>query len=122
MVEIPREDLFHRKIFQEQTRQTPTGDRPLPPTREAEVWGPDPGTGQVWTSERFREVLKRETSTSLDWIINIAAYQDIAIGISRRFSRRFIQPSSAFASNIQKKRELTTTVLNTDAENDMDKE
>jgi GH25 family lysozyme M1 (1,4-beta-N-acetylmuramidase) len=41
--------------------------------------------------------LKRETRTQLKNAIHIAAYQDIAIAISRRFLR----PSTAFPHNIQ---------------------
>jgi hypothetical protein len=29
------------------------------------LWGPDPGTQRAWTSDRFREVLKRETQARL---------------------------------------------------------
>jgi hypothetical protein len=64
--------------------------------KQAYVWGPDPGTGRQWTSERFHEVLKRETKMQLQYPINIQAYRDIAIGISRRWMR----PSSAFTSNV----------------------
>ncbi|KAF7184846.1 hypothetical protein CNMCM7691_006947 [Aspergillus felis] len=63
---------------------------------QAWLWGPDPGTGREWSSERFREVLKQETRTRLGTAIHIAAYWDIAIGISRRFLR----PSTAFPHNI----------------------
>ncbi|KAH2140648.1 hypothetical protein KXV68_007781 [Aspergillus fumigatus] len=50
---------------------------------QAWLWGPDPGTGREWSSERFWEVLKRETRTRLGTAIYIAAYRDIAISISR---------------------------------------
>jgi hypothetical protein len=49
---------------------------------QAWLWGPDPGTGCEWSSERFREALKWETCTWLGTAIHIAAYWDIAIGIS----------------------------------------
>ena len=49
---------------------------------QAWLWGPDPGTGCEWSSERFWEVLKWETRTWLGTAIHIAAYWDIAIGIS----------------------------------------
>ncbi|KAG2000857.1 hypothetical protein GB937_010759 [Aspergillus fischeri] len=60
------------------------------------LWGPDPGTGREWSSERFREVLKQETRTRLKNAIYIAAYWDIAIGISCWF----LQPSTAFPNNV----------------------
>ncbi|OGE46472.1 hypothetical protein PENARI_c239G05377, partial [Penicillium arizonense] len=64
--------------------------------RQAYLWGPDPGTGRDWSSERLREVLKRETTIGLNGqAINLNAYRDIAIGISRRFMR----PSSAAHSS-----------------------
>ncbi|KAH3516571.1 hypothetical protein KXV64_007585 [Aspergillus fumigatus] len=61
------------------------------------LWGPDPGTGREWSSERFREALKRETRTRLKNAIYIAAYRNIAIAISRWFLR----PSAAFPHNVQ---------------------
>jgi hypothetical protein len=64
---------------------------------QAWLWGPNPGTSHEWSSERFQEALKQETRTQLGTAIHIAAYQDIAIGISRRFLR----PSTAFPHNIQ---------------------
>ena len=64
--------------------------------RQAYLWGPDPGTSRDWSSERLREVLKRETTIGLNGqAINLNAYRDIAIGISRRFMR----PSSVFPNN-----------------------
>ncbi|OGE47046.1 hypothetical protein PENARI_c072G04807 [Penicillium arizonense] len=66
--------------------------------RQAYLWGPDPGTSRDWSSKRLREVLKRETTIGLNGqAINLNAYQDIAIGISRRF----IRPSSVFPNNTQ---------------------
>ncbi|KAB8228839.1 uncharacterized protein BDW43DRAFT_303550 [Aspergillus alliaceus] len=50
--------------------------------------------------------------------INITAYRDIAI----RISQQFMRPSSAFASNIQEKRELAAATLNTDVKDSIDKE
>ncbi|KAH2096223.1 hypothetical protein KXW65_004958 [Aspergillus fumigatus] len=50
---------------------------------QAWLWGPNPGTGREWSSEWFREALKQETRTQLGTAIHIAAYRDIAIGISR---------------------------------------
>ncbi|KAA8645213.1 uncharacterized protein ATNIH1004_009430 [Aspergillus tanneri] len=79
---------------------------------DAFLWGPDPGTRRKWTSERFREVLKRETKTRLKQAINIQWYRDIAIGISRRFLRA----TAAFASNMQEERDLAQAVLNADTE------
>ncbi|KAJ4398869.1 hypothetical protein N0V91_009871 [Didymella pomorum] len=43
--------------------------------------------GRKWTSDRFREALKRESTTGLGQALTIAAYREIAIGISRRFLR-----------------------------------
>ena len=61
------------------------------------IWGCDVGSGREWSSERLREVLKRETRTGLGTAMTVAHYRDIAIGMSRRFLR----PSSAFPNNIQ---------------------
>jgi hypothetical protein len=60
------------------------------------LWGPDAGTQRAWTPDRFREVLKRETQARLGQALNIPAYRDIAIGISRRFMRA----GSAFTSDV----------------------
>ena len=68
-------------------------------TRQAFLWPPDPGTHREWSSERLRELLKRETTTGLGGqALNLPAYRDIAIGISRRYMR----PSSVFPNNAQK--------------------
>ena len=48
--------------------------------------------------------------------IGIQAYRDITIGISRRWMR----PSSQFASDIREEREAAQTVLDTDAEKHID--
>ncbi|KAH2527256.1 hypothetical protein KXW97_002333, partial [Aspergillus fumigatus] len=82
---------------------------------QAWLWGPDPGTGREWSSERFREALKRETRTRLGTAIHIAAYRDIAIGISRRFLR----PSTAFPHNVQEA-EPAPAAMDADAEEGMD--
>jgi hypothetical protein len=50
------------------------------------MWPADP-SGREWTSDRFREALKRESTTGLGQALTIAAYREIAIGISRRFLR-----------------------------------
>lgn len=50
------------------------------------MWPADP-SGRKWTSDRFREALKRESTTGLGQALTIAAYREIAIGISRRFLR-----------------------------------
>ncbi|KAA8642686.1 uncharacterized protein ATNIH1004_009438 [Aspergillus tanneri] len=55
---------------------------PPPASTSPSIWGPDPGTQRAWTSERFREVLKRETKMRLHYAVNIQAYREIAIGIS----------------------------------------
>jgi hypothetical protein len=53
--------------------------------RSLYLWAPDVGTGREWSSERLREVLKRESESSIgaQHPLNIANYRDIAIGISR---------------------------------------
>jgi superfamily II DNA or RNA helicase len=62
----------------------------------AYLWSPDPHTGREWTSDRFRQVLTRETGIGLHGTtINVSAYRNIAIGISRRFLRE----SSVFPQN-----------------------
>lgn len=58
------------------------------------MWPADPN-GRKWTSERVREVLKRETQIGLEQALTIHAYREVAIGISRRFLRG----SSAFATD-----------------------
>ncbi|KAF7174556.1 hypothetical protein CNMCM5623_007827 [Aspergillus felis] len=80
---------------------------------QAWLWGPDPGTGREWSSERFQEALKQETHTRLGTAIHISAYRDIAIGISRRFLR----PSTAFPYNIQ---DEPAPAMDADAEEGMD--
>jgi superfamily II DNA helicase RecQ len=57
------------------------------------LWPADPN-GRKWTSERVRETLKRESRIGLKQELTIAAYREIAIGISRRFLRG----STAFAA------------------------
>ena len=80
------------------------------------MWGSDPGTQRAWTSDRLREVLKRETKMRLHYPISIQAYRDIAIGISRRWMR----PSSQFASDVCEEREAAQAVLDTDTEEHID--
>ena len=80
------------------------------------MWGPDSGTQRAWTSDRLREALKRETKMRLHYAIGVQAYRDIAIGISRRW----IQPSSQFTSDVREEREAAQTVLDADAEEQMD--
>jgi hypothetical protein len=58
------------------------------------MWPADPN-GRKWTSERFRDALKRESRIGLGQELTIASYREIAIGISRRFLRR----STAFAAD-----------------------
>jgi superfamily II DNA helicase RecQ len=50
------------------------------------LWPADP-SGRKWTSDRLREVLKRESIIGLGQALTIQSYRDIAIGISRRFMR-----------------------------------
>jgi hypothetical protein len=44
-------------------------------------------SGRKWTSDRFREALKRESRIGLGLELTIPAYREIAISISRRFLR-----------------------------------
>jgi superfamily II DNA helicase RecQ len=50
------------------------------------LWPAGP-SGRKWTSDRLREVLKRESIIGLGQALTIQSYRDIAIGISRRFMR-----------------------------------
>jgi hypothetical protein len=50
------------------------------------MWPADPN-GRKWTTERLREALKRESRIGIGQELTIAAYREIAIGISRRFLR-----------------------------------
>lgn len=68
----------------------------VPRTSEAYIWAPNPGTGRAWSSPRFREALRYESSIGLHGhALNIPSYRDIAITISRRFLRT----TSAFPQN-----------------------
>ena len=51
------------------------------------MWPADPN-GRKWTTERLREALKRESRVGIGQEWTIAAYREMAIGISRRFLRR----------------------------------
>ncbi|KKZ66219.1 hypothetical protein EMCG_08055 [[Emmonsia] crescens] len=85
---------------------------------EAYMWGGDPD-GRAWTSERFREVLKRETRIGLHGQgLNLAAYRDIAIAISRRF----MCSSSGFKNNSQQEEEEQVAGSNGDEDEAMDPE
>lgn len=55
-------------------------------TMSAHMW-PKDVRGTRWTSERMRRVMKRESKIGLGQEMNIQAYREIAIGISRRFMR-----------------------------------
>jgi hypothetical protein len=86
-------------------------------SQAAYLWPPDPLTGRQWTPERFREVLKRETAIGLHgYSLNIPAYRDIAIGISRRFLRT----SSVFPNNVQDDHTADDTLDDADDESQMD--
>ncbi|KAJ5563152.1 DEAD/DEAH box helicase [Penicillium sp. DV-2018c] len=61
------------------------------------MWPPDPNTQRKWSSERLREDLKSETRRALNAAIDLAAYRDIAIGISQRYLRY----SSQFPNNVR---------------------
>ena len=54
------------------------------------LWPPGEREGKQWTSERMRKTLQRETKIGLGQAINIQAYREIAIGISRRFIRESV--------------------------------
>ncbi|KAF9882584.1 hypothetical protein FE257_006232, partial [Aspergillus nanangensis] len=103
---------------QGQSQQNQQGQSRLTTHQRALFWGPDPGTHRLWTSDRFREILKRETHARLGKAINIPAYRDIAIGISRRFMR----PSSQFPQNQRETREADPAMLDADNEAEMDPE
>ncbi|KAJ1726628.1 hypothetical protein LPJ72_006274, partial [Coemansia sp. Benny D160-2] len=79
---------------QQQPTSTSTSSSSSTTTHEsALLWGPDPGTKCVWSSDRFCEVFKQETEQHLGQAVNPAAYHHIAIGISRRY----MQPNSQFS-------------------------
>jgi superfamily II DNA or RNA helicase len=85
----------------------------------AYIWSPDPHNGREWTSERFRDVLKRETAIGLHGAsLNIPAYRNIAIGISRRYLRE----SSVFPQNQQEDGTTEAPVDDADDEDGMDPE
>ncbi|KAJ5211420.1 hypothetical protein N7472_001559 [Penicillium cf. griseofulvum] len=66
------------------------------PREVGELLAPDPSTGRVWSSSRFREALRNKSAIGLyGHTLNISSYRDIAIGISRRFLRT----ASAFPQN-----------------------
>lgn len=99
----------------------PPGEQPcadkIPRSTASFLWGPDPGTGRKWSSDRFRQVLKRETQTRLSRQgITIPAYRDLAVGISRRFLR----PNSQFRHNQQEERETELAGIDADDEDHMD--
>lgn len=81
-----------------QVHQQHTADQPRtkPATQAALLWGPDPDTQRDWTSERLSRCLRRESAIGLrGQSLNLPAYRNIAIGISRRFLRS----SAAFRHN-----------------------
>ncbi|CAG8359639.1 unnamed protein product, partial [Penicillium salamii] len=86
-------------VEQMQSYQRHVRDAPAAPGHRAEyIWSPDPDRQTEWSGVRFREVLKRETAIGLQGQkLNIQAYRDIAIAISRRYLR----PSSQFKANIE---------------------
>jgi hypothetical protein len=62
-------------------------------TVSSHMWPADPNR-RNWTSDRLREALKRESQAGLGQPLTLAAYREIAIGISRRFLRK----ATAFAA------------------------
>lgn len=59
------------------------------------LWSPDPLSGREWTSERLRDVLKRETQIGLNgYWINISMYRTIAIAMSRKFMLQHAFPQN----------------------------
>ncbi|CAI7634108.1 unnamed protein product [Penicillium pancosmium] len=68
-------------------------EQKLASARTALLWGPDPLSQRAWSPERLRDAIQRESKIGLGGqMLNIAAWRDIAIAISRRFLRT----SSAF--------------------------
>jgi RecQ family ATP-dependent DNA helicase len=55
-------------------------------TVSSHMWPAD-ANGRKWTTERLREALKRESRIGIGQELTMAAYREIAIGISRRFLR-----------------------------------
>jgi hypothetical protein len=62
-------------------------------TVSSHMWPADP-SGRRWTSDQLQEALKRESQVGLGQELTLAAYREIAIGISRRFLRK----ATAFAA------------------------
>jgi len=86
-------------------------------SRAAYIWGPDPHDGREWTSERLREALKRETEIGLKGrVLNLPAYRNIAIGISRRYLRL----SSSFPENVRNDGSTEAPAEDEDHERGMD--
>ncbi|KAG2420420.1 hypothetical protein HFD88_000032 [Aspergillus terreus] len=95
--------------------------REPPSTQErALLWGPNPGTRRVWSSDWFREVFKQETQSRLTKKkpVYLAAYRDIAISISRRFLRA----SSQFPQSADERHQQEPAITDPDNKAAMDDE
>ncbi|KAI9034735.1 uncharacterized protein KD926_006348, partial [Aspergillus affinis] len=97
-------------------KQSPAPRDPLSQHQRALLWEPDPGTRRMWSSDRFRDVLKRETERRLGQAIHAAAYRNIAIGISRQFLRA----GSQFLQSQNDQRESERAATDPDNETAMD--
>ncbi|KAJ5131323.1 uncharacterized protein N7515_007362 [Penicillium bovifimosum] len=83
------------ELYQRHEREQPVDHEVR--KREAYMWPPDPHSDKPWSSERLRETLKEETKGILHAELNLVAYRDIAIGLSRRF----LGSTHQFTHNIQ---------------------
>lgn len=101
-------------------QQSPAPREPPSTQERALLWGPDPGTRRTWSSDRFREVFKRETQSRLTKKkpVHPAADRDIAIGISRRFLRA----SSQFPQSADERHPREPAITDPDNEAAMDDE
>ncbi|KAH1303883.1 hypothetical protein KXX47_008497, partial [Aspergillus fumigatus] len=109
---------YHKGFYASNDSPAP---REPPSTQEhALLWGPDPGMWRTWSSDRFREVFKRETQS---WLtkkkpVHPAVYRDIAIGISRWFLRA----SSQFPQSADERHPREPAITDPDNEAAMDDE
>jgi superfamily II DNA helicase RecQ len=117
---VPFVEQLERYQHQVRYADHPSGPEWTRTVRQwAYIWSPDPRTGREWTSERFREVLKRESGIGLHGVsLNIPAYRNLAIGISRRYLRE----SSVFPQNQYHDGSAAAPTDNVDDEEGMDPE
>ncbi|KAL1973711.1 hypothetical protein VTN31DRAFT_5271 [Thermomyces dupontii] len=103
---------FVRHLSLWQSNQAPSGRLDsrrrcvLPFNKDACLWGPDPGIGQEWTYSRLNRVLERETEARLEYALDIASYNDIAVGISRRLLERSNAFPNYFRADQRRKLDL----------------